>query len=61
MRIRYRGHSIDLQLTRGALTMRGYDRKAAPISVSVAGKSYEFAGGSTRVFSLREDETSLAE
>ncbi len=57
MRIRYRGHSIDLQLTRGALTMRGYDSHAAPISVLVAGKRYEFAGGSTQVFKLREDET----
>ncbi len=57
MRIRYRGHSIDLQLTREALTMRGYDRHAAPISVSVAGKNYEFTGGSTQVFRLREDET----
>ena len=65
-RIRHRHHQglcwqdglgIDLQLTRGALTMRGYDRQAAPISLSVAGKSYEFAGGSTRVFNLRGDET----
>ncbi len=55
MRIRYRGHSIDLLLTREALTMRGSDRHAAPIALSVAGKSYEFAGGSTRVFKLKED------
>ena len=60
MRIRYRGHSIDLQLTRDALTMRGYDRHAPPISVSVAGQSVEFAGGSTRVFRLREDATKPA-
>jgi beta-phosphoglucomutase family hydrolase len=56
MRIRYRGHSIDLQLTREALTMRGHDRHAAPISVSVKGKSYEFAGGTTRVFQLTPDD-----
>jgi beta-phosphoglucomutase family hydrolase len=59
MRIRYRGHSIDLQLTREALTIRGYDSQAAPISVLVAGKSYEFAGGSTQVFKLGEDEAKL--
>ena len=55
MRIRYRGHSIDLRLTREALTVRGYDREAAPISLCVAGKVYEFVGGSTRVFQLKED------
>jgi trehalose/maltose hydrolase-like predicted phosphorylase len=33
IRIRYRGQSINLQLTRGALAMRGYDRHAAPIEV----------------------------
>lgn len=52
MRIRYRGHSIDLQLTRDALTVRGHDREAAPISLCVAGEACEFVGGSTRVFSL---------
>jgi trehalose/maltose hydrolase-like predicted phosphorylase len=53
MRIRYRGHSIDLQLTRGALTVRGHDREAAPIPLCVAGEVCEFVGGSTRVFPLR--------
>ncbi|MEC5325641.1 glycosyl hydrolase family 65 protein [Aurantimonas sp. A3-2-R12] len=38
MRIRYRGHSLDLRLTRDALTVRGRDREAAPISLSVEGK-----------------------
>lgn len=52
MRIRYRGHSIDLQLTRDALTVRGHDRQAAPISLCVAGETYNFVGGSTRVFPL---------
>ncbi len=56
MRIRYRGHSIDLLLTRGALTMRGHDRHAAPISVSVGGTSCEFVGGTTRVFQLTPDD-----
>ena len=54
MRIRYRGHSIDLQLTRDALTVQGHDRGAAPISLSVAGDVCDFIGGSTRVFALRK-------
>jgi len=57
MRIRYRGHSLDLQLTRDALTLRGHDRQAAPIALSVSGETYEFAGGSTRVFRLNNDDT----
>ena len=55
MRIRYRGHSLDLRLTRDALTVRGRDREAAPILLSVAGKVYEFAGGTTRVFPLHDE------
>ena len=54
MRIRYRGHSLDLRLTRDALTVRGRNREASPISLSVEGKVYKFAGGTTRVFSLRD-------
>jgi trehalose/maltose hydrolase-like predicted phosphorylase len=57
MRIRYRGHSIDLQLMRESLTVRGHDRQVAPISLSVAGQSYEFVGGTTRVFPLDEGKT----
>jgi len=57
MRIRYRGHSIDLQLTRDSLTVRAHDRQFAPISLSVAGKTYEFIGGITRVFPLSNAET----
>jgi trehalose/maltose hydrolase-like predicted phosphorylase len=52
LRIRYRGHSIDLHLTRDALTVRGEDLDVAPISLSVAGKIYKFVSGSTRVFQL---------
>jgi len=54
MRIRYRGHSLDLQLTRAALTVRGHDRRVAPISLCVSGTNEEFTGGSTRVFPLNE-------
>jgi trehalose/maltose hydrolase-like predicted phosphorylase len=52
MRIRYRGHSLDLRLTRDALTVRGRDRGAAPINLGIKNEVYEFAGGSTRVFKL---------
>jgi trehalose/maltose hydrolase-like predicted phosphorylase len=51
MRIRYRGHSLDLRLTRDALTMRGRERGVAPIKVGFKDQVYEFAGG-TRVFTL---------
>jgi len=52
MRIRYRGHSLDLRLTRDTLTVRGRDRGAAPINLGIENQVYEFAGGSTRVFKL---------
>lgn len=52
MRIRYRGHSLDLRLTRDSLTVRERDRGAAPINLGIQNEIYEFAGGSTRVFKL---------
>lgn len=52
MRIRYRGHTLDLRLTRNALTVRGRDRDAAPINLGFKDEVHEFAGGSTRVFKL---------
>ncbi|MEX0805023.1 MAG: beta-phosphoglucomutase family hydrolase [Candidatus Binatia bacterium] len=52
IRIRYRAHSLDLRLTRDALTVRGRDRGAAPIKLGFKDEVYEFAGGSTRVFKL---------
>ena len=52
MRIRYRGHSLDLRLTRDSLTIRGRDGAAPPISLCVDGKVCEFVGGTTRVFRL---------
>jgi hypothetical protein len=50
--VRYRGHSLDLRLTRDELTVRGHDGAAAPISLCVDGKDHEFVGGTTRVFRL---------
>jgi len=55
MRIRYRGHSLDLRLTRDTLTVRGRERGAAPISLGFDGAVYEFAGGSTRIFRLTSE------
>jgi beta-phosphoglucomutase family hydrolase len=55
MRIRYRGHSLDLRLTRDSLTVRGRDGAALPISLCVDGKVCEFVSGTTRVFRLNEE------
>jgi trehalose/maltose hydrolase-like predicted phosphorylase len=52
MRIRYRGHALDLRLTRDTLTVRGRDRGVAPIKLGFKNEVYEFAAGSTRVFNL---------
>jgi beta-phosphoglucomutase family hydrolase len=52
MRIRYRGHSLDLRLTRDRLTVHGRDRGPTPINLAIKNEVYEFAGGSTRVFML---------
>jgi len=56
IRIRYRGHSLDLRLTRDVLTVRGRDRGTAPINLGIKNEVYEFAGGSTRVFKLGNEE-----
>jgi trehalose/maltose hydrolase-like predicted phosphorylase len=52
MRIRYRGHSLDLRLTRDALTVRGREQGIAPIKLEVKGEIHEFACGETRDFRL---------
>ena len=52
MRIRYRGHSLDLRLTRDTLTVRGRERGIAPIKLGIKDEVYEFVCGSTRVFKL---------
>lgn len=52
VRIRYRGHSLDLRLTPDALTVRGRDRGPQPIRLGVKDEVHEFAGGETIVFRL---------
>ena len=55
MRIRYRGHSLDLRLTRESLTVRGRDGAAPPIVLCVDGERCEFVSNATRVFRLNPD------
>lgn len=55
MRIRYRGHSLDLRLTRESLTVRGRNRNVAPITLRVDGQVCEFSSGTTRVFTLKDE------
>ncbi|HEX6297535.1 MAG TPA: beta-phosphoglucomutase family hydrolase [Burkholderiales bacterium] len=57
MRVRYRGHSLDLRLTRDSLTVRGRDAGAPPIALCVDGKDHAFAGGTTRVFRSNDEAT----
>ncbi|AMN45913.1 hypothetical protein ACG33_02060 [Steroidobacter denitrificans] len=52
MRIRYRGHAIDLRLTRETLTIRCREPGAAPVRLAVRDDERDFTGGSTHVFRL---------
>ena len=52
MRIRYRGHTLDLHLTPQVLTVRSRERGAAPIRLALRGKVVELGGGATRSFEL---------
>jgi trehalose/maltose hydrolase-like predicted phosphorylase len=52
MRIRYRGHSLDLHLTRETLTVRGHERGIGSIRLAVANEVHDFPCGSTRTFQL---------
>jgi beta-phosphoglucomutase family hydrolase len=53
-RMRYRGHSIDLLIEQGVLTVRLHGGAAAPISLCVGAESFELSSGVTRVFKLAE-------
>jgi len=54
LRIRYRGHSLDLRLTRDSLKVRGHNSAEPPFFLCVEGKVCEFVSGSTRVFQLEK-------
>lgn len=51
LRIRYRGHSLDMRLTRDALTVRERERGLAPIRLACKDQVCEFVGG-TVIFPL---------
>ena len=57
MRIRYRGHSLDLRLTHDSLTVRSRDGAPPPITLFVDGEVSELVSGTTRVFRLNEAGT----
>ena len=52
MSMRYRGHSLDLQVTGNMLTVRDRDHGATPISLQVGKQIHKFEAGSTRAFKL---------
>jgi trehalose/maltose hydrolase-like predicted phosphorylase len=52
MRIRYRGHALDIRLTRDKLTIRCREHGIAPIKLGMRGEVHEFACGSTLEFDL---------
>ena len=52
MRIRYRGHSIDLRLDHDTLTLHVHNGVAAHIDLLVGGETYELQSGTTRAFPL---------
>jgi hypothetical protein len=52
MRLRYRGHTLDLRLTPKTLTVRGRESGIAPIRLGVGEEVYEFTGGTTRTFEM---------
>lgn len=56
LRIRYRGHSLDLRLTRDAFVVRSREDAAAPIFLCVEPKTYEFVSDTTHVFRLSGHE-----
>lgn len=52
LRIRYRGHSLDVRLTRQTLTLSGREQGIAPIKIRVRDEVHEFSCGTTRSFPL---------
>jgi beta-phosphoglucomutase family hydrolase len=52
MRIRYRGHSLNLRLTRDTLTVQGSESSAPPFSLCIDNQVCEFFSSTTRVFQL---------
>jgi len=57
LRIRYRGHSIELRLDHDTLTLHAHAGAAAPIPLLVGAQTYELKSGSTRVVPLTTQAT----
>lgn len=57
MRIHYRGHSLDLRLTRNALVIQGRNRGVPPIEIAVGDHRTRFDCGTTQVFPLTPGST----
>jgi beta-phosphoglucomutase family hydrolase len=60
MRLRYRGHSFDIRVTRDRLTVRGRERGLVPVNLAVGDEVFEFDGDGTRVFELARDDAPAA-
>jgi trehalose/maltose hydrolase-like predicted phosphorylase len=60
MRIRYRRHTLDLKLTRDALSIRARQSDAAPVRVQVKNEIRTLENGSTHVFALGRDRPPVA-
>jgi hypothetical protein len=60
LRIRYRGHSIDLRLDHETLTLHVHTGLAAPMSLLVDGEKFELQSGTTRVFPLTPEAADRA-
>jgi trehalose/maltose hydrolase-like predicted phosphorylase len=54
LRIRYRGHTLDLRLTPKTLTVRGRESGIAPIRLCIQDEIHELTAGTTRTFELRD-------
>ncbi|TFH11570.1 MAG: beta-phosphoglucomutase family hydrolase [Nitrosomonadales bacterium] len=53
MRIRYRGHSLDLKVTRNKISVRSHELFADPIHLCVCGETFEFKGGDAQTYDLK--------
>lgn len=53
LRIRYRGHSLEVRMTQDELEVKSLDPFAAPIHLNVANELVDLAGGATCIFKLQ--------
>jgi trehalose/maltose hydrolase-like predicted phosphorylase len=60
LRIRYRGHTLDLKVTREELRVRGHKSDAAPIRLQVRDEMHVFESGAVRVFRLASSRAAAA-